>query len=210
MNGQPTIQVDWTLLALLALIVAASSAVFWFSILRETRHRARRRMEDWAERQRFTWMNNEFGVPRPLDRLRAVSMQLIMGVYNRNTRLIHVRTPPADATETAGHWNLAIRQVASASPPVGLRAKDANRSFLDFFELEHAPSVSKSDRFTLIGDDLLASRKLADGSGRALLPADLSLLRVDEYVVIDFSARPFDEIELGRMMALIDQLAPIV
>lgn len=210
MNPQPTIQVDWTLLALLGLIVLASSVVFALGILRETRHRARRRLDDWSERQHFTWMNVEFGVPRPLDRLTDVSMQLVMGLYNRNTRLIHVRTPTNRPDEVAGHWNLAIRQVSSPSPPVGLRPKARERTFLDFFRLEHAPSLAKNDRFTLVGDDLLASRKMADGSGRALLPADLSLLRIDDYLVIDFSARPFDEIELGRMLALLDQLASIV
>lgn len=210
MNPQPTIQVDWTVLVLLALIVAGGSIVFAMSILRETRHRARRRLDDWAERQRFAWMNLEFGVPRPLDRLTRVSMRLVMGLYNRNSRLMHIRTPPDGPDDVPGHWNLAIRQVANTSPPVGLRPRDARKSFVDFFALEHAPSLSKNDRFTLVGDDLLASRKLAEGSGRALLPADLSLLRIDDFLLIDFSARPFDEIELGRMMALLDQLASIV
>lgn len=210
MNPQPTIQVDWQLLALLGVIVLASSVIFALGVLRETRHRARRRLDDWAERQSFAWMNAEFGVPRPLDRLTALSMRLVMGLFNRNTRLIHIRTPPASAEDAPGHWNIAIRQVSSSSPPVGLRPLDAKRSFLDFFQLEHAPSVAKNERFLLIGDDLLASRKLADGSGRALLPADLSLLRVDDYLLIDFSSRPFDEIELGRMLALLDQLASIV
>ncbi len=210
MNPQPTIQVDWTVLALLALIIVASSIIFALGIRRETQHRARRRLDDWAERNRYQWMNLEFGVPRPLDRLTSVSMRMIMGLYNRNTRFIHLRTPPANPEDVAGHWNLAIRQVASTSPPVGLRAKAAEKSFLDFFALEHAPSLAKNERFTLVGDDLLASRKLAEGSGRALLPADLSLLRVDEFLVIDFSARPYDEIELGRIMALLDQLASLI
>ncbi len=210
MNGQPTIHVEWSTVALLALIVAASSVIFALSIRRETRHRARRRLDDWSERNRFAWMNVEFGVPRPLDRLHALSMRVVMGLYNRNTGLLHVRTPPSTPDDVAGHWNLAVRQVVNVSPPVGLRPRDAKKSFLDFFGLEHAPSLSKSDRFTLVGDDLVASRKLADGSGRALLPADLALLRVDDYLLIDFSARPFDEIELGRMVALLDQLAPLV
>lgn len=214
MNGQapiqPQIHFDWAILALLALIVVASSVIFALSILRETRHRARRRLDDWGERQRFAWMNVEFGVPKPLDRLSELSMRLVMGLFNRNTQLIHVRTPPASADDAAGHWNLAIRHVARHSPPVGLRPRDAKQSFLDFFKLEHAPSLARNERFTLVGDDLLASRKLSDGSGRALLPADLSLLRVDEFLIIDFSSRPFDEIELGRMVDLLDQLAPVV
>lgn len=210
MNAQPTIQPDWHLLLLLGVIVVASSIIFALNIYRETRHRARRRLDDWAERHRFHWMNLEFGVPRPLDRLTHVSMRLVMGFYNRNTNLLHIRTPAPTPDEFPGHWNLAIRQVPNLSPPVGLRPRDAKRSFLDFFNLEHAPSVAKNERFILIGDDLLASRRLSDGSGRALLPADLSLLRIDDYLVIDFSSRPFDEIELGRMIALLDQLASLV
>ena len=53
------------------------------------------------------------------------------------------------------------------------------------------------------------AQPMADGSSRALLPADLSLLRIDEDLVIDFSNRPFDPIELGRMLSMLDQLATI-
>jgi hypothetical protein len=134
---------------------------------------------------------------------------MTMGYYRQGTRLIHARTPGADTGDPPLQWNLAIRHVPTMSSPVGLRAADATRSIVDLFKLEPSPRQSANARFVIVGEDLVASHKMADGSSRALLPADLSLLRVDDYLVIDFSNRPFDPIELGRMLSMLDQLATI-
>jgi len=42
---------------------------------------------------------------------------------------------------------------------------------------------------------------------RSLLPPDVGLLLHGRHLVLDFSDRPFDAIEFGRMLALADQLA---
>ena len=41
---------------------------------------------------------------------------------------------------------------------------------------------------------------------RSLLPADVGLLLIGRQLLLDFSDRPFDSIEFGRMMSLTDQL----
>jgi hypothetical protein len=192
----------------LLLILAASSVVFFISVHRETAHRAQMRLAEWAEQNRFSRLNEEFGPPRPLDRV-IPPMRLTIGLYNRNTRLVHCRSPAPDPGDPPLQWNLAIRHVPTASQPVGLRSADATRSIVDLFKLEPSPRQSASARFVIVGEDLVASHRMAEGSSRALLPADLSLLRVDDYLVIDFSGRPFDPIELGRMLGLLDQLATI-
>ena len=99
--------------------------------------------------------------------------------------------------------------VFTSPAPVGLRSAEDARSIVDLFGLNLAPHQPTSSRFTIVGDDMLATRALADGSTQSLLPGDLSLLRIDDYLVIDFSDRPFDELELGRMVAVLDQLAAI-
>jgi hypothetical protein len=192
----------------LLVILAASSVIFFISIQRETIHRAQMRLAEWAEQNRFSNLNAEFGPPRPLDRVNP-PMRMTVGLYNRNTRLVHVRSAAPDPGEPPLQWNLAIRLVPTLSPPVGLRSADAMRSIVDLFKLEPSPRQSSKARFVIVGEDLVASHKMADGSSRALLPADLSLLRIDDYLVIDFSGRPFDPIELGRMLGLLDQLATI-
>ena len=196
-----------TFLCLLA-VLAASSAIFWVSVRRETRHRAQMRLAEWAEQNRFARLNEEFGAPKPFDRV-TPAMRLTVGLYNRNTKLVHLRSAAPDVGQPPLQWNLAIRTVATSSAPVGLRSADATRSVVDLFHLEPSPKQSASARFTIVGEDLVASHKMADGSSRALLPGDLSLLRIDDYLVIDFSNRPFDPIELGRMLSMLDQLATI-
>ena len=201
---------DPIILLTLFVIIAASAIIFRIGVRHETTHRAQRRLDDWAEQNRFERMNAEFGPPRPLDRINDVSMTLTVGLYGRTTKLVHLRVPPS--AETAGvptHWNLAIRKLNTTSPPAGLRATDAARSILDWFKLEVSARQTAAGRFTILGDDLMATRRLADGSSRALLPGDLSLLRIDEFLVLDFSGRPFDPIELTRMLAMLDQLAAV-
>ena len=194
-------------IALLA-ILAASAAIFFISVHRETSHRAQMRLAEWAEQNRFTKMNAEFGPPRPVDRL-SPALTMTIGYYRHGTRLVHARTPGVDVGDPPAQWNLAIRQVPSVSAAVGLRAADVGRSIVDLFHLEPSPRQSANARFVIVGEDIVASHKMADGSSRALLPGDLSLLRLDDYLVIDFSHRPFDPIELGRMLGLLDQLATI-
>ena len=197
------------LLGLVAILIA-SSAIFWIGIRRETVHRAQHRLDDWAEQNRFARMNLEFGPPRPIDRLNTVSIRMTIGLYSRTTNFVHLRVPPADSGGTAPtHWNLAIRKLTTTSPPAGLRATEASRSILDYFHLEVSARQTATGRFTILGDDLLATRRLADGSSKALLPGDLSLLRIDEFLVLDFSARPFDPIELTRVLSMLDQLATV-
>ena len=199
---------DPVIFATLIVILVASSAIFWIGIRRETIHRAQHRLDDWAEQHRFQRMNLEFGPPRPLDQLNDVSIRLTIGLFSRTTSFVHLRMASADDGPPT-HWNLAIRKLNTTSPPAGLRATEAERSILDYFHLEASARQTATGRFTILGEDLVATRRLADGSSKALLPGDLSLLRIDEFLVLDFSGRPFDTIELTRMLALIDQLAGV-
>ena len=58
----------------------------------------------------------------------------------------------------------------------------------------------------LDGTDSAAARVVSKSMLRSLLPADLGLLLHGRRLVLDFSDRPFDAIEFGRMLALADQL----
>lgn len=201
---------DPIVFAALVLILAGSLTIFFVNVRRETTHRAQRRLRDWGRRNGFRPTNLDAGPPAPVDRLAGVALELKISFASRNTRLVHLRSAPQGYGDAPDHWNLAIRTLATTSPPVGLRSAEDARSIVDLFGLELAPHQPASARFTIVGDDVIASRTLADGSTRTLLPGDLSLLRIDQSLVIDFSDRPFDEIEFGRMLALLDQLASIV
>lgn len=200
---------SFDILAALVLILAGSLTIFFVNVWRETTHRAQRRLSEWGERNGYWPTDLSVGPPAPLSRLSGVPLELKISFHRRHTRLVHCRSAPTATHDVAEHWNLAIRRLTTHSPAVGLRSAEDARSIVDLFGLGIAAHQPASSRFTIVGDDVVATRALAEGSTQSLLPGDLSLLRIDDYLVIDFSDRPFDELELGRMLALLDQLATI-
>ena len=76
----------------------------------------------------------------------------------------------------------------------------------DIGETSSYPRMGDVARFIVFGTDSQAARMLSKSETRALLPPDIGLLLHGRHLVLDFSARPFDGIELGRMVALADQL----
>jgi hypothetical protein len=87
-----------------------------------------------------------------------------------------------------------------------LRPANAKGSLLDLFSLSSFPGMGEVDRFMIFGTDSVAAKLLSASPARALLPPDIGLLLSGTRLALDFSSRPFDPIELGRMTALADQL----
>lgn len=110
-------------------------------------------------------------------------------------------------TET---FNVLLLKINGNWPATALRPSAHAGSLFDKLELFSYPSPYSTLRFTLHGVDAPAARKLSDSPCRGLLPADLGLLLEGGAMLIDFSARPFDPIELGRMIALAQQLVGAV
>jgi hypothetical protein len=103
-------------------------------------------------------------------------------------------------------WNVLVRQIGSRWRPTGLRPAQAASSVLDLFSLSSFPTMG-TERFVAYGTDSAAARAVTKSMLRSLLPADVGLLLHGQYLVVDFSSRPFDAIELSRVAALSDQLA---
>src|SRR5205823_5115492 len=92
-------------------------------------------------------------------------------------------------------------------PATGLRPRACASSVLDLFpQLGSFPSLLSPERFVIFGVDPAAARRVAKSSLSALLPPDVGLLLHGSSLVLDFTARPFDAMELSRMCALVDQL----
>jgi hypothetical protein len=104
-------------------------------------------------------------------------------------------------------WNLLIRKISSEWIPSGLRPAKQAASVLDELQLSTYPAYSSAERFHLISADTAAARRLSKSTVRALLPADIGLLLWGNWMILDFTQRPFDPIEFGRMIALADQVA---
>ena len=103
-------------------------------------------------------------------------------------------------------WHVYMRQTSLSWSPTGLRATANSRSVLDLFSLTSFPLLGSTDRFVVYGTESQAAERLSRSMARGLLPPDIGLLLYADRLLLDFSARPFDEIEFNRMLALADQL----
>src|SRR5206468_1366729 len=129
------------------------------------------------------------------------------------THAIEMQTPHGGRTDTSQitRWHAVVKQVQTTPwLPTGLRPRANASSLLDLFPLTSFPSMLPPERFVLFGTDSGAARALAASKLPALLPPDVGLLLHGQNVVIDFSSRPFDTIELSRVTELVEQIVQYV
>ena len=204
----------------LVLVVAASSVTFWLLVRRATSHRQWVAFADWARERRFRLGRpGADAVPAPLNALRNTTPLVRLILSRGPTTLAQVEAAPppgaaAPATPAVGSmrppralWNVLIRELAAEWPPTALRPANATASVLDLFSLSSFPTLGSTERFIAYGTDSAAARVVSGSMLRSLLPADVGLLLHGRRLVLDFSDRPFDAIEFGRMLALADQLS---
>jgi hypothetical protein len=208
------------LLSLLA-VVAASSVTFWLLVRRATSHRQWVALSDWAKDSGFHF--NRAGpdaAPAPFNALRDAAPTVRLSLSRGTTTLaqLEVPAPPGSAAGGAGAgaavpnqrqrilWNLLIREIPAEWRPTGLRPAGAAASALDLFSLASFPTLGGTERFVAFGTDSADARVVSKSMLRSLLPADIGLLLHGPRLILDFSDRPFDTIEFGRMLALCDQL----
>jgi hypothetical protein len=204
-----TAPISILLLILLMAIFAASLSVFLVLTHRWTSHRKAIELADWAREHGFTLRSAaKATLPAPLATQKTLDAQARWLISNETTSMVCFMTVPGDAG--AMMWNVLVRRTISNWPTTGLRPANAGASVIDFFNLTTIPHLAPSERFLVVGGDRAAARKLAESHARALLPADIGLLRVGEYLVLDFSGRPFDPIEFGRMLAVVDQVERVI
>jgi hypothetical protein len=104
-------------------------------------------------------------------------------------------------------WNVLVREIDADWPATALRPASHERSLADLFALASFPALLSSDRFTIHGAESSAARAVVASMLMALLPQDLGLILHGRRLLVDFSTRPFDGIELSRIVALTEQLA---
>ena len=209
----------------LLVLLAVSAAVFVWQVLRWTSQPGWRALLDWSRERGFR-LSRPLGAaaaPRePFDRFGGA--RIVTLLESGETRAMQLEVPAATAattpgaTQTAGaaaadgsanepsRWHVLVRQISSGWPATGLRPANLPASLLDQFSLSSYPRMGETDRFVVFGTDSAAARALSKSHARALLPPDIGLLLHGRHLVLDFSTRPFDGIELGRMVALADQL----
>ena len=221
---------SWVVLLTLLLVLAVSVVVFVWQVRRWTTHRGWRALLDWSRERGFRLSRPETSAPEPLDRIAGGSAKVTTCLQKQATRALQIEIPPAadgaavpsgailhDDADVAvapaatsapspQRWHVLVRQIRTTWPATGLRPSHAPASLLDLYSLSSYPRMGEIERFTVFGTDSHAARVLSRSQARALLPPDVGLLLHGQYMVLDFSTRPFDGIELGRMVALADQL----
>jgi hypothetical protein len=119
--------------------------------------------------------------------------------------LMQIQTAPAQ------RWNLLLQKRRRPQPAIaGLRPTIAAASLLDLMELENFPTQMINTRFTVLAATSSAARALSDSPSRTLVPADIGLLLAEDWLLLDFSTRPLDPIEMDRILALGEQLGRLL
>jgi hypothetical protein len=202
----------WTFLGLL-LVLLASSAVFWIHVQRWSYNRNWVALGDWANRNGFKLHRAKRAwVPAPLAELTLPPPNALVSMVGRRMQLLQMDTPVNDrgggggAEAPAPRWNVLVCDVEEYWPATALRPAAHERSLVDLFRLASFPALMASDRFTVHGADAPAARAVVASMLLALLPQDLGLVLIGRRLVLDFSTRPFDGIELSRIVSLTEQL----
>jgi hypothetical protein len=218
------------LLLTMLLVLGVSVAVFVWQVRRWTTHRGWRELLDWSRERGFKLSRPNQPTGEPLDRMAAGAARVTTCLQKGAMQALQLEVPTADGTTSAAvapeeppiapadpalpphappkqqRWHVLVKQIRTSWPATGLRPSNAPASLLDQFSLSSYPGMGEVERFTVVGSDSHAARVLSKSQARALLPPDIGLLLHGQYLVLDFSSRPFDGIELGRMVALADQL----
>jgi hypothetical protein len=188
----------------------ASSAVFWIHVQRWTYNRNWVALGDWANRNGFRLHRAKRAwVPAPLAELTLPPPNALVSMVGRRTQLLQMDTPADSARGGDGpapRWNVLVCDVEEYWPATALRPAAHERSLVDLFQLASFPALTASDRFTVHGADAPAARAVVGSMLMALLPQDLGLVLIGRRLVLDFSTRPFDGIELSRIVSLTEQL----
>jgi hypothetical protein len=217
------------LLSLLT-VLGLSAVTMWVLVRRATSHRQWVALSEWAREYGYRFTRAAGGdAPSPFEHLKPPHPVVRLQLSRGPTTLVQfehgtapssgaptpmpaaMQTPtPAVPTIAASEqpvvWNVLVRQIGSDWRPTGLRPAGATASVLDLFSLSSFPTMG-TERFIAYGTDSAAARAVMKSMLRSLLPPDVGLFLHGRHLVLDFSSRPFDAIELSRVVSLSDQVA---
>lgn len=209
----------YVFVALIAVAIA-SAGTFWWLCVRWTTRRRWSELVDWARGQGFAVRSAEgaggaaadaAAIPLPpvLAPLASLGPTVRLSIGGDRQALVSLTTPTtpySQAPNQPANWHVLLHRLEAAWPATALRPASNHVSLVDLMPLTSFPSLTTNERFVVFGTDARAAKQLAASSARALLPPDVGLLLVDDWLILDFSARPFDTIEFGRQLALADQV----
>jgi hypothetical protein len=202
---------DWVSLLAMFVVLAASVLTYVMLVRRWTSRRQWVSVAQWARESGFRLGPlRRADLPRPLQEIVRDDARVRFHLCDPRTTLAQFETDPVKPGAAAPKWNVLVRHRPAVGPAAGLRPAAQALNLLDLVPLSKFPSMSLGDRFVVYATEPAAARKLAESQAVALLPQDVGFMLLENHVVLDFSNRPFDPIEFGRIIALADQLARVV
>ena len=206
-NTVPQLSPPWGALAVLLVVFALSVLMFVALVRRWTHARMWVSISDWARGRGYRAAVQDCPAPPPLDALKSAALLSQICVSDGTSSLMRLEVAgEVNSAAQPKRWHVLVRTIESQWQPTGLRPAAATSSLLDLFSLTSFPLMGETQRFVVFGTDSAPARKLSKSRARALLPPDVGLLLHGPHMILDFSDRPFDEIEFDRMIALSEQL----
>jgi hypothetical protein len=207
MAAVTTPELSWVILVSLLMLLASSSAIFYFLTKRWTFDRPRAALHDWSRQRGYKVTHTPHAkLPASLQSLQSLDAKVESILHRHNSTVVRLITTEKPIPKTK-RWHLLIRETKGSHVPMGLRPAHAERSFLDLFTLTAFPSILPSDRYVVFASESKHAQEIANAPFRGLMPPDIGLLLHGNTITIDFSSRPFDSVEFERMLAVMNQIA---
>lgn len=191
-------------------IAVATVGMTWLLSLRWTRYRRLYHLKDWcgARGLRLVRDSDAFPpLPPPLDRPDA-PLRIRWLIRDDDNKPEDDRITLLRAQIDASTYNLLVLRVSQDPwPATALRPSARPDTIIDRLKLFSYPSTMGVERFTLLGERPGPAKKLNESPARGLLPADIGLMVSGKLLILDFSSRPFDQLEFDRMIMLGRQVA---
>jgi hypothetical protein len=200
---------SWGIFFVLLVVLIASLVMFRVLLLRWTVYHRWAELRRWADANGLSLLGREKAkLPPPLDTLTNPAPTAVLSIGESKYTFVELRTLKGERTDTSQftRWHAVVKPTETRWPPTGLRPRANASSVLDLFPLTSFPSLLPPERFVIFGTDSTAARLIAKSKLSALLPPDIGLLLYGQTLLLDFSSRPLDTIELSRVSALLDQI----
>lgn len=209
-------------LFILFLLLAIAGGTYFILVWRETSARITVALTEWAQATGY-YFNPlaKLRPPQPLQRF-GPGVRVKQCLVSSKGSVIEfwvedATRPPAEASDadhpdpaaippSLARYHVLIWPVESDWPAVALRPVLASNSVSDLLSLPSQAVRFGTQRFVIHTDHRSTGKQLADSQVRSLLPADIGVLLIDRYLLLDFSCRPFDGIEFNRMIAIAKQV----
>ena len=193
----------------LGIMLVASSVVFWVLCRQWTVERTWMSLEEWASANGFHLYGHEYASrPEGLAVFGGVEQRVLMSLEDDEISIVQVQTPlppPGPGGRTI-RWNLLVRKLESSWPTAALRPVSRSISVADYLPLNNMYGTLPGERFASYGQTRWITRGLGESLVRGLLPPDIALVLMGQYIVLDFSTRPFDALTFERMESLVRQV----